>query len=183
MHSQALLSTMHVQKFTLHRCCEHQLTHLLHACYRMCIWDRYRERDIHMCIFIYIYVYVYVYAFIYVYVSMYICMCMYMYMYLYIYLCMYSCICVHVYIYMCMFIHKFIIIFEESQHAFTGVVKHHACAGVYVRQMLWTSAYTFASRSLQNVHMRYIYTCIYAYVCIYIRMKIAFITARKEIIQ
>jgi len=31
---------------------------------------------------------------------------------------------------------------------------HHACAGVYVRQMLWTSAYTFASRSLQDVHMR-----------------------------
>jgi len=29
----------------------------------------------------------------------------------------------------------------------------HACAGVYVRQMLWTSAYTFASRSLQDVHM------------------------------
>ena len=41
-------------------------------------------------------------------------------------------------------------------HAFTGVVEHHACAGVYVTQtrMLWTSAYTFASRSLQDVHMR-----------------------------
>jgi len=24
----------------------------------------------------------------------------------------------------------------ESMHAFTGVVEHHACAGVYVRQML-----------------------------------------------
>jgi len=37
MHSQALLSTMHVQVCTLDRCCEHQRTHLLHARYRMCI--------------------------------------------------------------------------------------------------------------------------------------------------
>ena len=76
---------------------------------------------------------------------------------------------VHVYaymhgcIYMCMCIYKSICIFAESLHAFTGVVEPHACAGVYVRQMLRTSAYTFASRSLQDVHMRYIYTCIYAY--------------------
>jgi len=42
----------------------------------------------------------------------------------------------------------------ESVHAFTGVVEHHACAGVYIRLVLWTSAYTFASRSLQDVHMR-----------------------------
>jgi len=33
--------------------------------------------------------------------------------------------------------------FAKSRHAFTGVVAHHACAGVYTRQMLWTSAYTF----------------------------------------
>jgi len=31
---------------------------------------------------------------------------------------------------------------------------HHACEGVYVWQMLWTSGYTFASRSLQDVHIR-----------------------------
>ena len=31
---------------------------------------------------------------------------------------------------------------------------HQTCAGVYVRQVLWTSAYIFASRSLQDVHMR-----------------------------
>jgi len=50
--------------------------------------------------------------------------------------------------------HESICIFDESMHAFTGVVKHHACAGVYVRQILYTSAYIFASRSLQDVHMR-----------------------------
>ena len=43
--------------------------------------------------------------------------------------------------------------FVESVNAFTGVVENHACAGVYVRQMLWTSAYTFALCSLQDVHM------------------------------
>jgi len=26
--------------------------------------------------------------------------------------------------------------FAKSRHTFTGVVAHHACAGVYVRQML-----------------------------------------------
>jgi len=44
--------------------------------------------------------------------------------------------------------------FAESVNAFTGVVEHHTCAGVYIRHMLWTSAYIFASRSLQDVHMR-----------------------------
>jgi len=107
-------------------------------------------------------------SFVYVYVSMYICMCMCMYIYIYICTCMYTCACVNVYMYMCMYICTSRCIFAESQHEFTGVVEHHACAGVYVRQMLWTSAYTFASRSLQDVHMRYIYTCIYAYVYIYI---------------
>jgi len=138
MHSQVLLSTMHVQMCTLDRCCEHQCTDLLHARYRMCIYDRYREIYIYMCMFIYIYVYiyVYVYAYVYVYVSMYICMCMCMYMYIYIYSCMYACVSVHVYMYMCMYIYKSICIFAESQHAFTGVVEPHACAGVYVRQML-----------------------------------------------
>jgi len=53
-------------------------------------------------------------------------------------------------------------------HVFTGVVEHHACTGVYVRQMLWKSAYTFASCSLQDVHMLYVYKCLYEYICIYI---------------
>ena len=35
-----------------------------------------------------------------------------------------------------MYIYKSIYIFVESMHAFTGIVEHHACAGVYVRQML-----------------------------------------------
>ena len=35
-----------------------------------------------------------------------------------------------------MHIYKSICISAESLHAFTGVVAHHACAGVYVRQML-----------------------------------------------
>jgi len=69
-----------------------------------------------------------------------------------------------------MYIYESICIFAESLHAFTGVVEHHACAGVYVRQMLGTSPYTFASRSLQDVHMRYIYTFIYAYMYVNICM-------------
>jgi len=83
---------------------------------------------------------------------------------------MYICI-------MCMYIYKSVCIFAESLHALTGVVEHHACEGVYVRQMLRTSAYTFASRSVQDVHMRHIYTCTYymyicIYVCIYICMYV-----------
>jgi len=70
--------------------------------------------------------------------------------------------------YIYMYIFEPICIFVESMNTFTGVVEHHACAGVYVRQMLWRSAYTFASRSLQDVHMRYVYTCVYAYVYVYI---------------
>jgi len=50
MHSQVLLSTMHVQICTLDRCCEHQRKHLLHARYRMCICARYRKIYIYMCI-------------------------------------------------------------------------------------------------------------------------------------
>jgi len=140
MHSQVLLSTMHVQICTLHRCCEHQRTHLLHARYRMCICDRYGDIYIyiyvHMHIYIYIYVYVHIYAYVYVYVSVYIYMCMCMYMYIYICVCMYACVCVHVYMHMCMYICESICIFAESRHAFTDVVEHHACVGVYVRQML-----------------------------------------------
>jgi len=57
-------------------------------------------------------------------------------MYIYICVCMYTCVCVHVYMYMCMYKYKSICILAESWHAFTGIVEHHACAGVYVRQML-----------------------------------------------
>jgi len=35
-----------------------------------------------------------------------------------------------------MYIYESICIFAESMHACTGVVEHHACAGVYVRQMV-----------------------------------------------
>jgi len=138
MHLQVLLRTMHVQVCTLDRCCAHQRTHLLHALYRMCICDRCRDIYIYMCIgiCIYIYVYVHVCAYVYVYVSMYVCMCMCMYMYTYICVCMYACVCVPAYVYVCMYIYKSMCIFAESLHAFTGVVEHHACAGVYVRQML-----------------------------------------------
>ena len=63
---------------------------------------------------------------------------MYVYVYVCIYMSMYACI--HLYMYMCicicMYIYESISIFVESMHAFTGVVEHHACAGVYVRQML-----------------------------------------------
>ena len=57
-------------------------------------------------------------------------------MYIYVYVCMYTYIYVHVYMYIDMYIYESIYIFVESMHAFTGVVEHHACAGVYVRQML-----------------------------------------------
>ena len=67
---------------------------------------------------------------------MYIRMCTCMYVYIYIYVCMYTYMYVHVYMYVYMYIYKFIRIFAESMHAFTGVVEHHACAGVYVKQML-----------------------------------------------
>jgi len=79
-------------------------------------------------------------------------------------------VCVHVYMYMYMYIYESICMFPESQHAFTGVVEHHACVGVYVRQILQTLANTFASRSLQDEHMRYTYTCIYAHMYVFIYM-------------
>ena len=66
---------------------------------------------IHVCMYVYVYVYVYVY----------------------IYMCMHvSCVCVHAYVYMCMYIYKSIYVSAERLHAFTGVVEHHAWAGVYV---------------------------------------------------
>ena len=48
----------------------------------------------------------------------------------------YTCICVYVWMYIYVYIYESIRNFAESMHAFTGVVGHHACAGVYVRQML-----------------------------------------------
>jgi len=140
MHLQVFLRTMHVQVCMLDRCCEHQRTHLLHALYRRCIYNICRDVMIYICVHIgiriYIYVYVHVCAYVYVYVSMYVCMCMCIYMYTYICVCMYACVCVHAYVYTCMYIYKSIYISAESLHAFTGIVEHHACAGVYVRQML-----------------------------------------------
>ena len=57
-------------------------------------------------------------------------LCIYMSMYACIHIYMYMCICIYIYIYESMYI------FVESMHVFTGVVEHHACVGVYVRQML-----------------------------------------------
>jgi len=51
MHLQVLLSTMHVQVCTLHRCCEHQRIYLLHARYRMCICAIYMCRCVCMHVY------------------------------------------------------------------------------------------------------------------------------------
>jgi len=89
----------------------------------------------HMHIYIYyVYVRIYAYVYIYIYPCTYVCVCVCM--YICVYVCMYTYIYVHVYMYMYMYIYESICIFAESMHAFTGVVEHHACAGVYVRQML-----------------------------------------------
>ena len=46
--------------------------------------------------------------------------------------------------------HERVCIFcKECEMHFDSVVEHHACAGVYVRQVSYTFAYT-----LQDVHMR-----------------------------
>ena len=68
---------------------------------------------------------VYVYVCIYISEAMYACMHIYLYM----------CICIHICIHICIYTSPYSF-FAESMHAFTGVVEHHACAGVYVRQML-----------------------------------------------
>ena len=62
------------------------------------------------------------------------CVCKYVYIYLCTHVCIYICTCVYVNIFMYMY--ESIRIFAEGMHAFTGVVEHHACAGVYVRQKL-----------------------------------------------
>jgi len=103
MHSQVLLSTMHVQVCTLDRCCEHQRTHLLHARYRMCICAMYVHVYMHMymciymCMHVYICICVYVYKYICIYMWM--CICVYVYVYVYIYIYMYVYVCVYIYIY------------------------------------------------------------------------------------
>ena len=60
----------------------------------------------------------------------YVHVCIYMSMYACIHLYMYMCIC----IYICIYTSQYA--FLQRVFAFTGVVEHHACAGVYVRQML-----------------------------------------------
>ena len=111
-HWQVLLSTMHVQVYTLDRCCEHQHTHLLHARYRMCICAMYidvymqKYMYIYMCMHVYTYknvcMYIYIYALAYMYGCVYVRMCMYMceYIYTYVYVCV--CMCIHIYI--CLYI-------------------------------------------------------------------------------
>ena len=72
--------------------------------------------------------------YIYIYPCIYVCVCVRM--YIYVYVCMYTYTYVSVYLYIFMQITESICMFAESMHAFTGVVEHHVCAGVYVRQML-----------------------------------------------
>jgi len=109
---------------------------LLHRCTGA--HARVVEIYIYMCAYAYIYTYMYMYIYIrmyiYIYPCIYVCVCVCM--YIYVYVCMYTYIYVHVYMYIYMYIYESIYIFVESMHAFTGVVEHHACAGVYVRQML-----------------------------------------------
>ena len=117
MHSQVLLSTMHVQVYTLDRCCEYQRTYLLHARYKMCICAMYThvrdnvvywktKRKInddlqYTCVYAYAYVYIYVYACIYMY--MYVFLYVYMHMCMDMYMCV--CVCICVYIYICMYVY------------------------------------------------------------------------------
>ena len=109
---------------------------LLHRCTGA--HTRVVEIYIYICAYAYIYTYMYMYIYIRTYI--YICPCIYVcvcvYMYIYVYVCMYTYIYVHVYMCIYMYIYESIYIFVESMHAFTGVVEHHACAGVYVGQML-----------------------------------------------
>jgi len=87
--------------------------------------------------------------YVYVYVCIYIYLCMHVYSEDCFYYCsernnvvvLFGTLKVHyiyeyVYMYMYMYIYESICIFAENMHAFTGVVEHHACAGVNVRQML-----------------------------------------------
>ena len=109
---------------------------LLHRC--ISAHARVVERDIYICAYayicIYMYMYIHMHMYIYIYPCIYVCVCVCM--YIYIYVCMYTYIHVHVYMYTYLYMYESICIFAESMHAFTGVVEHHACIGVYIRQML-----------------------------------------------
>ena len=111
---------------------------LLHCCTGA--HARVVEIYLYMCAYAYIYTYMYMYIYmrmyIYIYPCIYVCVCVCVCMYIYVYVCMYTYIYVHVYMYIYMYIYESMYIFVESMHAFTGVVEYHACAGVYVRQML-----------------------------------------------
>jgi len=98
MHSQVLLSTMHVQVCPLDRCCEYRRTYLLHARCKMCICTIYTHVYMHMYMYIYMCMYVYTYICIYVWM----CICVYVYVYVYIYV--YVCICMCIYICICLYI-------------------------------------------------------------------------------
>jgi len=101
--------------------------------------------------YVYVYIFAYVYIYISMYISMYICICLCMHVYKFEHrelpaklLDLFlrsnksniNNIYVHVYMYMYMYICESICIFAESMHAFTGIVEHHACADVCVKQML-----------------------------------------------
>ena len=65
---------------------------------------------------------------------MYVCVCVCV--YVYVYVCMYTYTYVHVYMYIYICIHTSPYAFLQRVFAFIGDVEPHACAGVYVRQML-----------------------------------------------
>jgi len=50
--------------------------------------------------------------------------------------------------------HERICIFCGEYACIYRCCEHYACADLYVKKVLRTSAYTFASRSLQDVHIR-----------------------------
>ena len=104
MHSQVSLSTMHVQVCTLDRCCEYQLTHLLHARYKMCICAMYTHVYMHMYMCIYMCMHVYIYICMYVYTGI----CIYIYGCVYVCMCMYMCIYIYMYVYVCVYIYVYV---------------------------------------------------------------------------
>ena len=99
MHSQVLLSTMHVHVCTLvnisvHICftlatrCAYVLCIHMCICIRVCTY-------ICVCMYIYIYVCISIRIYAYVYGCVYVCVCMYMYIYVCICMCLYICICLY----------------------------------------------------------------------------------------
>ena len=102
MHSQVLLSTMHVQVCTSDRCCEYQRTYLLHARYKMCICAMYTHVYMHMymCIYMCMHVCIYVCMYVCTYSCIYIWMCICVYVYVYVYKYVYVYMYVYMYMYM-----------------------------------------------------------------------------------